>query len=139
MKFYNQQHMHYCGIDLHAGKMFVCVMNHKGKINVHKNIKTDPEPFFELIFPYLGDIIVYFAGIGSPDFSPGTRSFSSLSCIIHDTYPRWQNKNDKIDSHEIALLLKGGNFPTFCTHIRPRCLVRTRYAGKRFFLTVGGL
>ena len=31
MKFYNQQHNYYCGIDLHARKMFVCILDQKGK------------------------------------------------------------------------------------------------------------
>jgi len=58
MRFYNQQHKFYCGIDLHARKMYVCILNQKGKVMVHKNIKTDPELYFDLIFPYIGDVIV---------------------------------------------------------------------------------
>jgi len=46
MRFYNQQHKFYCGIDLHARKMYVCNINQKGKVMVHKKIKTDPEQFF---------------------------------------------------------------------------------------------
>ena len=30
MRFYNQQHKHYCGIDLHARKMYVCIIDQKG-------------------------------------------------------------------------------------------------------------
>jgi len=73
MKFYNQQHKYYCGIDLHARKMYVCILDQKGKTMVHENIKTDPELLFELIFPYLDDIVValnaYFAGIGFQTFA----------------------------------------------------------------------
>ena len=58
MKFYNQQHKYYCGIDLHARKMYVYILNQKGKTMVHENIKTDPELFFELVFPYLEDLVV---------------------------------------------------------------------------------
>jgi len=58
MKFYTGNHKFYCGIDLHARKMYVCMLNNSGKIVLHKNIKTDPEIFFELIFPYLEDIVV---------------------------------------------------------------------------------
>ena len=58
MKFYNQQHNYYCGVDLHARKMYVCILDHKGKIVVHLNIKTDPERFFELVFPFIEDIVV---------------------------------------------------------------------------------
>jgi transposase len=58
MRFYNNQHKYYCGVDLHARKMFICIVSHEGKVQVHKNIKTDPELFFELLFPFLDDIAV---------------------------------------------------------------------------------
>jgi len=45
MKFYNHQYQYYCGIDLHARKMYVCILGQKGKPMVHENIKTDPELF----------------------------------------------------------------------------------------------
>ena len=31
---------YYCGIDLHARKMYVCILDQKGKIKFHENIKT---------------------------------------------------------------------------------------------------
>src|SRR4030042_426170 len=41
MRFYNQQHRYYCGIDLHARKMYVCILDQQGKTKVHENTKTD--------------------------------------------------------------------------------------------------
>ncbi len=35
MRFYSHQHQFYCGIDLHARSMFLCIMDHKGKILLH--------------------------------------------------------------------------------------------------------
>jgi len=32
MKFYTQQHRYYCGIDLHARTMYLCVLNQQGVI-----------------------------------------------------------------------------------------------------------
>ena len=58
MRFYTQQHQHYCGIDLHARKMYVCILNSIGKIVLHKNIKTDPEILFEILFPFLPEVVV---------------------------------------------------------------------------------
>jgi len=58
MRFYNKQHKYYCGIDLHARKMYICILDKKGKTHVHKNIKTDPELLFEMIFPYIDDIVI---------------------------------------------------------------------------------
>ena len=40
MKFYNQQHGFYCGIDLHANSMQVCVVDHPGNKHVHRNFDT---------------------------------------------------------------------------------------------------
>ena len=55
MNFYNQQHKYYCGIDLHARKMFGCIIDIKGKVLLHLNINTDPQLPLEMILPYLDD------------------------------------------------------------------------------------
>ena len=62
MKFYNQQHQYYCGIDLHARKMYVCILDQKGKTMVHENIKTDPEALLQIIRPYLEDKLATLEG-----------------------------------------------------------------------------
>ena len=38
MRFYNEQHKYYCGIDLNARKMYLCIMNREGEILLHKKI-----------------------------------------------------------------------------------------------------
>jgi hypothetical protein len=58
MRFYNKQHKFYCGIDLHARKMYVCILNEQGKTMVHKNLKTDPELLLKTISPFLEDVVV---------------------------------------------------------------------------------
>jgi hypothetical protein len=58
VRFYTQQHQYYCGIDLHARKMYVCILNNIGKIVLHKNIRTDPELLFEILFPFLPEVVV---------------------------------------------------------------------------------
>ncbi len=45
MKFYTSQHKYYCGIDLHAKKMYVCILDQLGKVIIHKNIKATPDFF----------------------------------------------------------------------------------------------
>ena len=57
MRFYKQQHQFYCGIDLHARNMYVCIIDQKGNNKLHKNITTEAEMFFELIFPFMEDIV----------------------------------------------------------------------------------
>ena len=43
MKFYTQTHQHYCGIDLHARSLYVCIMDRDGTLLTHKNISAGPE------------------------------------------------------------------------------------------------
>jgi hypothetical protein len=40
MRFYTNQHPFYCGIDLHARSMYVCVLSHDGEILLHRNMKA---------------------------------------------------------------------------------------------------
>ena len=58
MRFYTKQHEHYCGIDLHTKKMYVCILNNEGEICLHENIPTQPHRFLRLIAPYREDVIV---------------------------------------------------------------------------------
>ena len=39
MRFYTQQHAHYCGIDLHARTMYMCILDQAGAIVLHRNRK----------------------------------------------------------------------------------------------------
>ncbi len=57
MRFYTQQHF-YCGIDLHANKMYLCILDETGEIRLHRNIKTDRELFLKAIAPYRENIVV---------------------------------------------------------------------------------
>ena len=121
MRFYNQQHKYYCGIDLHARKMYVCILDKKGKTKVHKNIKTDPELLFELIFPYIDDIVIgvecvfcwyWVADLCAENKVPFVLGHALYMKAIHGG----KAKNDKIDSHKIAALLRGGMIPMSYTY-----------------------
>ena len=57
MNFYKKQHKYYCGIDLHTRVMYVCITDDRGNILVHKNLKTDPAAFIDLIQPYREDLV----------------------------------------------------------------------------------
>ena len=52
MRFYTKQHPFYCGIDLHARSMYLCILNQKGVIVLWRNIPTKPERFLKVIAPY---------------------------------------------------------------------------------------
>jgi hypothetical protein len=58
MNFYTRQHKHYCGIDLHARAMDVCILDQHGTKLVHKNLPTTPAALLRLIAPYREDLVV---------------------------------------------------------------------------------
>lgn len=58
MNFYNSTHRHYCGSDLHARSLFVCILDQQGETLLHKEIPAKPEPLLHLIEPYLDDLVI---------------------------------------------------------------------------------
>ena len=39
MRFSTRPHQFYCGIDLHARTMYLCILNQDGEIMVHRNMR----------------------------------------------------------------------------------------------------
>ena len=58
MRFDNAQHQFYCGIDLHARTMYVCILNHAGEIVVHRNMPTSPDALLKTIAPYREQLVI---------------------------------------------------------------------------------
>ena len=58
MRFYTTTHQYYCGIDLHARVMYLCIINSEGEIVLHRNMKADPESLLKAIKPYRPDILI---------------------------------------------------------------------------------
>jgi hypothetical protein len=58
MRFYNRQHRHYCGIDLHVKTMYVCILDAAGQVLVHRNVPSTPEAFLDVVAAYRDDLVV---------------------------------------------------------------------------------
>ena len=58
MRFYTQNHQHYCGIDLHARSMYVCILDHDDNTLVHQNLPANGERFLNIVAPYRSDLVV---------------------------------------------------------------------------------
>jgi hypothetical protein len=58
MPCYTKQPNAYCGIDLHARSMSVCILHQAGDLLVHRNLKASPETFLRPLTPYREDIVV---------------------------------------------------------------------------------
>jgi transposase len=116
MQFYTNQHQYYCGIDLHTKSMYVCILDQAGEILVHKNISTSPQAFLGIIEPFLPDVAVsveciftwyWIADLCREKNIPFILGHALYMKAIHGA----KTKNDKIDSHKIAVLLRGGMIP----------------------------
>lgn len=134
MRFYNRQHRHYCGIDLHVKTMYLCILDAAGQVLLHRNLPSTPEAFLEVVGPYRDDLVVaaecmftwyWLADVCAAEGIPFVLGHALAMKAIHGG----KAKNDKIDSHKIAGLLRGA----CCrrrTSTRPPCGRRgTSYAG----------
>jgi len=116
MRFYTTQHPFYCGIDLHARTMYICILDQGGEVLVHRNMKTDPETFLKAIAPYRPGLVVavecmftwyWLADLCADQGIPFVLGHALYMKAIHGG----KAKNDKIDSQKIAALLRGGMLP----------------------------
>src|SRR5262245_47010272 len=116
MNFYTQQHKHYCGIDLHAKAMYACLLDQNGTKLVHKNLPTTPEAFLRMIAPYREDLVVGVECMFTWYWLADLCAKEGIAFVLgHALYMKaihgGKAKNDKIDAHKIAILLRGGMFP----------------------------
>lgn len=116
MRFYTKQHKYYCGIDLHTKKMYLCILDSTGEIVLHRNIKTDRDVFLKTIEPFREDVVVavecmftwyWIADLCTQEGIPFILGHALYMKAIHGG----KAKNDKIDSHKIGALLRGGMIP----------------------------
>jgi transposase len=139
MQFYTKQHNAYCGIDLHARSLYVCILNQAGDILVHRNMKASPETFLKTLTPYREDIIVavecvftwyWLADLCAREGIPFVLGHALYMKAIHGG----KAKNDKIDAHKIAVLLRGGMLPQ--AYVYPAKMRATRdLLRRRMYLT----
>jgi transposase len=116
MRFYTTQHQFYCGIDLHARSMYVCVVSQDGEILLHRNMKAAPEAFLKAVAPYREGLVVAVECIFTWYWLADLCAQEGIAFVLgHALYMKaihgGKAKNDKIDSEKIALLLRGGMLP----------------------------
>jgi transposase len=116
MRFYTKQHPFYCGIDLHARTMYVCILDQAGETRLHRNMPATPEALLKAIAPYREQIVLaaecmftwyWLADLCAEHGIPFVLGHALSMKAIHGG----KAKNDKIDSQKIAALLRGGMLP----------------------------
>jgi hypothetical protein len=74
MRFYTRQHLHYCGIDLHA--------HQKGKTLVHRKLPCNRDQLLKTLAPYRKDLAVACRySLGSATDPAATPVLRLSSCI----------------------------------------------------------
>jgi transposase len=116
MRFYTRTHKHYCGIDLHARFMYVCILNQEGEVLLHRNLRCDPEEFLRATAPYREDLVVAVECIFTWYWIADLCAKEGIAFVLgHALYMRaihgGKAKNDRVDSHKTAALLRGGLMP----------------------------
>jgi transposase len=134
MRFYTKQHKFYCGIDLHARTMYLCILNQDGEILMHRNMPAGPDSFLKAIAPYREDLVVcvaciftwyWLADLCAREGLPFVLGHALSMKAIHGG----KAKNAKIDAQKIAVLLRGGMLPQ--AYVSPAEMRATRDLRRR--------
>jgi transposase len=116
MRFYTKQHQCYCGIDLHARTMDLCILNQDGEIRVHRTMPAGPEPFLNAVAPDRTDLGVciaciftwsWRADLCAREGSPVVLGHALSMKALHGG----NAKTDTIDAQKIAVVRRGGMLP----------------------------
>jgi transposase len=116
MRFYNAPHRHWCGIDLHAKTMYVCILDAQGQVLVHKNLPATSEAFLETVERYREGLVIaveciftwyWLADLCAREGIAFVLGHALMMKAIHGG----KAKNDRIDAFKIATLLRGGMLP----------------------------
>jgi len=116
MRFYEQQHQFYGGIDLHSRNMRLCVLDPHGAVRCEASLPTSPTAFLDAVAPFRPDLVIgcecmfgwyWLADCCQREQIPFVLGHALYMKAIHGG----KAKNDKIDAKKIARLLRGGTFP----------------------------
>ena len=129
MRFYTNEHTYYCGIDLHVENMFLCIVDCRGAVLLHKNIKTEPEQLLLELEPYRDGLVVGCECMYTWYWLADVCAAENIDFVLgHALYMKaihgGKSKNDKLDSLKLAMMLKGGMFPM--SYVYPRNMRSTR-------------
>lgn len=129
MNVYLKEHPYYCGIDLHARSMYICILDNKGNTVYHKNRPCTPAHFLDAIAPSRDGLVVGVECIFCWYWLADLCRAEAIDFILgHALYMKSihgvKTKNDRIDSLKIARLIRGGNFPL--AYVYPPAMRATR-------------
>src|SRR6516165_11926041 len=116
MRFYNQQHRFYCGVDLHARTMYLCILDQAGEVVFDRNLTANPDAFLRAVAPFRDGLVVAVECLFCWYWLADLCAKEQIAFVLgHALYMKaihgGKAKNDKIDAGKIARLLRGGTLP----------------------------
>jgi transposase len=138
MRFYNEQHAFYCGVDLHTKRMYLCILDHEGNNRLHRNVPAKPREFLNAVRDFRDDLVVGAECMFTWYWLADLCLEEKIKFILgHALYMKaihgGKKKDDKLDSEKIARLMRGGTFPL--SYVYPREMRATRdLVRRRMFL-----
>ena len=96
--------------------MYMCILNQAGAIVLHRNMKAEPDSFLKAIAAFRQEIVVAVECIFTWYWLADLCAREGIAFVLgHALYMKaihgGKAKNDKIDAHKIAALLRGGMMP----------------------------
>ena len=118
-----------CGVDLHSTKMYICVMDREGNIQLHRNMRNDFELFNKLVNQYKDSLSVGVESMHSYYWLADACKEHNIPFYLgHAYYMKaihgGKKKNDKIDSKKIADLMRSNHLPV--GYVYPKEIRSTR-------------
>jgi len=129
MRFYNQTHRFYCGVDLHARTISLCVLDASGAVVREATIDAAPAAVLDALAPFRDGLVVgcecmfawyWLADLCAAEGIAFVLGHALYLKLIHGG----KAKNDTIDAHKLATLLRGGAFPQ--AYVYPKGMRETR-------------
>src|SRR5262245_3317644 len=113
MRFYDGQHGFYAGIDLHARRLHLCVLDAKGKVVKDANIAATPDAFLQAIAPFRPDLVVGCECMFAWYWLADTCREQQVAFVLGHAWGMKaahgsKTKCDRHDAEAIARLLRGG-------------------------------
>ena len=96
MRFYKpatpDAHQFYCGIDLHARTLYLCILDHAGKKVLHKEVPSEAAALLEALAPFRQGLVIaaecMFAWYWLADLCSRGHCLRARPRAVHEVHPR---------------------------------------------------
>jgi transposase len=109
--------------------MYLCILDKEGEVLLHRNFNATPEAFLGAVAAFRDDLVVAVECIFTWYWLADLCAEEGIHFVLgHALYMKaihgGKAKNDKIDAHKIAVLLRGGMLPQ--AYVYPKRMRATR-------------